>query len=125
MPLVRIATLRNRTAEETRLLADGVYDALRATFAVPEDDRFVLVDRHAESGFAYGATYMGMERSDDLVIVQITCNDGRTLDQKRALYAAITDNFGRAGVGADDVFINLVEVRRENWSFGRGLAQYA
>jgi 4-oxalocrotonate tautomerase len=69
---------------------------------------------------------LGIEYSRDLTVIQITCNDGRTVEQKRALFAAIADNLvDRAGLRREDVFVNLVEVGKENWSFGNGLAQYA
>jgi phenylpyruvate tautomerase PptA (4-oxalocrotonate tautomerase family) len=59
-------------------------------------------------------------------MIQITWNEGRTLEQKKALYKAIADGLGgRLGLRREDVFVSLVEVRRENWSFGNGIAQYA
>jgi 4-oxalocrotonate tautomerase len=126
MPLIRISLRAGKPAAYRAALAEGVYAALRATFDVPEDDRFVLIHEHGAEDFAYGAAYLGIARSDDLVIVQITCNDTRGLAQKRALYRAIADNLVREpGLRPEDVFINLVAVRAEDWSFGNGLAQYA
>jgi 4-oxalocrotonate tautomerase len=56
----------------------------------------------------------------------LTLNEGRTLDQKRAFYKAVADGLHqRLDVRREDVLINLVEVRKENWSFGNGEAQYA
>ena len=99
---------------------------MREAFNVPEDDRFILVSQHAADEFDYDPGYLGIARSDDLVIVQITCNTGRTLEQKQALYRAIVDRFvADPGLRPEDVFISLVEVVKENWSFGHGVAQYA
>jgi phenylpyruvate tautomerase PptA (4-oxalocrotonate tautomerase family) len=126
MPLTRISLRKGRSAADHQALLDGVYQAMRATFDVPEDDRFMMIHEHAADDFAYGAHYMGIERTDELVMIQITCNEGRTVAKKRALYAAIVENLTRApGLRPEDVFINLVEVKPENWSFGHGLAQYA
>lgn len=126
MPLIRISLRVGKPAAYRAALSEGVYAALRASFDVPEDDRFVLIHEHAADAFAYGATYLGVARSDDLVIVQITCNDTRDRARKRALYRRIVDNLtGDPGLRPEDVFINLVEVKAENWSFGNGLAQYA
>ncbi len=97
---------------------------LRATFAVSEDDRFVLVERHRPGHVSHGAHDFGMVRGDDRVIVRIVGNAGRTIARKRSLHAAIAENFGRAGVRGDDVFVNLVAVARENGSFGRGIAHH-
>ncbi len=120
-----ITFVRDRSPEETRAICDGVYDAMRATFSVPANDRFIIVERPRPGDVSYDLAYMDMNRSDELVIVQITCNDTRSIEQKKALFAAICGNLGRCGIPADDVFVNLVEVARENWSFGRGIAQYA
>jgi phenylpyruvate tautomerase PptA (4-oxalocrotonate tautomerase family) len=99
---------------------------MRATFNVPENDRFILVSQHDADEFNYDPNYLGIARSDDLVIVQITCNAGRTVEMKQALYRRIAENFSAdPGLRPEDVFINLVEVAKENWPFGNGVAQYA
>jgi 4-oxalocrotonate tautomerase len=126
MPLARIDLRRGKPVAYRRAVMDGVYQALRETFEVPEDDRFMLVTEHGEDDFAYGAHYLGVERSDDLVIVQLTVSNTRTLEQKKALYRRIVDRLAAdPGLRREDVFINLVEVTKESWSFGNGLAQYA
>ncbi|WP_457104215.1 tautomerase family protein [Methylobacterium sp. P5_C11] len=125
MPLTRISLRAGTTDAYRAALVAGVYDALRETFAVPEGDLFALVHQHDAPDFAYGSDYLGIERSDRLVIVQITANATRGTTQKRALYAAVTRNLARdPGLAPSDVFINLVEVDPENWSFGNGLMQY-
>ena len=86
----------------------------------------MLLDEHGADSFDFGRGYLGIERSDDLVMIQITANDTRTVEQKKALYARTVELLAEApGVRREDVFINIVEVKRENWSFGNGLAQYA
>jgi 4-oxalocrotonate tautomerase len=125
MPLVRIDLQKGRSAADRQAAADIVYEALRSV-GVPEGDRFMILGEHAAENFVYGRDYLGITRTDELVIVQITWNEGRTLDQKKALYKAIADGLsGRLGLRPEDVFINLVEVKKENWSFGHGIAQYA
>jgi 4-oxalocrotonate tautomerase len=105
---------------------DGVYAAMRETFNVPEDDRFMLVTQHEADEFHYGKHYLDIARSDDLVLIQLTVSNTRTVEQKKALFAAIAKKLGEnPGVRPEDVFINLVEVAKENWSFGNGVAQYA
>ncbi|XYD11084.1 tautomerase family protein [Methylobacterium sp. NMS12] len=125
MPLTRISLRAGTTETYRAALVAGVYDAMRETFAVPEGDLFALVHQHDAPDLAYGPDYLGIRRSDRLVIVQITANATRGTAQKRALYAAVTRNLARdPGVAPADVFINLVEVNPENWSFGDGLMQY-
>jgi phenylpyruvate tautomerase PptA (4-oxalocrotonate tautomerase family) len=127
MPLVRIALRRgSKSPAQLAALRNGVYQAMRDTFNVPEDDRFILVSQHDADEFDYDPNYLGIARSDDLVIVQITCNGGRTVGQKQALYRSIAENFSAdPGLRPEDVLINLIEVAKENWSFGNGIAQYA
>ena len=125
MPFTRISLRSGKPAAYRRAIVDGVYSAMRETFNVPENDRFMTVSEHDGDGFDFGADYLDIERSDDLVMIQITANNTRTLDQKKALYARIADKLQKnPGVRPQDVFINLVEVAKENWSFGNGLAQY-
>ena len=93
---------------------------------VPAQDRFQVVTEHSAAGLIYDPSYLGINRTDDVLFIQITLNGGRTLDQKRALYKKITDLLSQEpGVRPEDVLINLVEVAKENWSFGSGVAQYA
>jgi phenylpyruvate tautomerase PptA (4-oxalocrotonate tautomerase family) len=125
MPLVRIDLRRGKDATYRAAIGRVVYEALLGV-GVPEKDRFQVITEHDGTGLQYDPDYLGITRTDDLVIVQITWNAGRTVDQKKALYAAIADGLNAAvGLRPEDVFINLVEVPKENWSFGNGVAQYA
>ena len=126
MPLARISLRHGKPVAWRQAILDGIYAALRETFDVPEDDRFMIVTEHADGDFIYGAHYLGIDRSDDLVIIQLTVSNTRPLEKKQALYKRIVDRLGESpGVRPGDVFINLVEVAKENWSFGHGVAQYA
>ena len=96
------------------------------TINVPPQDRFQVITEHPADGLIYDPSYLGINRTDDVLFIQITLNAGRTIDQKRALYKKIADLLSEApGVRPEDVVINLVEVTKENWSFGNGVAQYA
>ena len=126
MPLTRISLKHGKPVAYRRAIIDGVYQAMRETFAVPEDDRFMAVSEFADGDFDYGRHYLGIERSDDLVIIQMTVSNTRTTLQKQALFKRICERLAESpGVRPEDVFINLVEVAKENWSFGHGIAQYA
>lgn len=126
MPLVRISLLKGHHEANREALCEAAYEALREAFGIPVDDKFVLLHEHDSDGFVYAASYLGVAHDDDLIIVQITANEGRTVEQKKALYASIVKRFGEAsGIAPNNVLINLVEVKKENWSFGDGIAQYA
>ena len=126
MPLTRISLRKGKSPQYRKAILDNVYEAMRETFNVPEDDRFMVVTQHDADEFLYGAHYLGIDRSDDLVIIQLTVSNTRTVEQKKALFARIAERLAEnPGIRPQDVFINLVEVVKENWSFGHGAAQYA
>jgi phenylpyruvate tautomerase PptA (4-oxalocrotonate tautomerase family) len=98
---------------------------MREAFNVPEDDRFMIVNEHDADNFVHAESYLGIAHTDDLVIVQITANDTRAAEQKKAFFARIATLLAEnPGLRKEDVFINLVECKKENWSFGNGIAQY-
>jgi 4-oxalocrotonate tautomerase len=126
MPLVPVSLRRGKSDDYKKAIGDGVYKAMRDVFNVPDEDRFVVVSEHSESEFQFSKTYLDIARSDDLVIIQITANNTRTTEQKKALFARIAELLSQhPGLRKEDVFVSLVDVAKENWSFGNGIAQYA
>lgn len=125
MPLVRISLKKGKPAAWRRAIADSVYDAMIETFNVPKDDRFILTHEHDGDDFSYSPDYLGIQRTDDLILIQLTVSNTRGVEQKQQLYRGIVERLVKApGLRPEDVFINLVEVLPENWSFGNGVAQY-
>ena len=126
MPLTLISMRSGKSQAYRDAIFESLYRAMRETFDVPEDDQFMTIVEHEAATFRCNPSYMGMARSDDLVLIQLTVSNTRSLDQKRALFRRIAELLGESpGIRPDDVFVNLVEVAKENWSFGHGLAQYA
>ena len=125
MPLVRIDLRKGKEAAYRQEIGRVVYEALVGV-GVPKNDRFQVIGEHEAENFLFDADYIGIHRTEELVIIQITWNEGRSTAQKKALYQAIADGLHSAvGLRREDVFINLIEVKKENWSFGNGEAQYA
>jgi 4-oxalocrotonate tautomerase len=126
MPFVRVSLRRGKPATYRKAILEGLYQAMRETFNVPEGDRFMILTEHDQDDFVYDPNYLGIQRSDDLVYIQITANNTRTTDQKREFYRRIAEKLTEnPGLRPQDIFINLVETLPENWSFGNGVAQYA
>ncbi len=126
MPLARIDLAEGKTADYRRTIGDVVYDAVFEVLKAPKDDRFQVITEHPAGDFIFDPSYLGIQRSKDCVFIQVTLNSGRTVEQKRAFYKAISDGlYERLRLRREDVFISLVEVSKENWSFGNGQAQYA
>jgi len=126
MPLTRISLRAGKPAEYREALTAGIQRSLVDTFNVPPDDMFMLITEHTPGNLIYDRQYQNIERGDDFVVIQLTVSNTRTIEQKKALYRRIVDELAKSpGVRREDVFINLVEVEKENWSFGNGVAQYA
>jgi phenylpyruvate tautomerase PptA (4-oxalocrotonate tautomerase family) len=125
MPIVRIDLRKNPDPTFAQRAGAVVYESMRSAIGVPEHDNFQIMSEHDERHLIYDAHYLGIDRSDALLIIRITLNEGRTTEQKKLLYKTIAAGLRqRLGVRPADVLINLVEVKKENWSFGDGLAQY-
>jgi phenylpyruvate tautomerase PptA (4-oxalocrotonate tautomerase family) len=126
VPFVRIDHPAGKPASYRQALSEAVYEAMRATFNVPEDDRFQVLSERSSTEIVHPDSYLGIQYSKELVVIQVTCNEGRTLDQKKAFFASLAERLSRnPGLRGEDILVNLVEVKKENWSFGNGIAQYA
>jgi 4-oxalocrotonate tautomerase len=126
MPLVRISLVEGKPETYRQKVGDAVHRAMVETINVPPLDRFQIITCHVKSDFIYDAEYLNMSRSDDLIMIQITLNTGRTTEMKKAFYKRVVELLVQdVKIRPEDVLICLVEVAKENWSFGNGVAQYA
>ncbi len=126
MPLVRIDLAQGKSTEFHEAVGKVIYEAMLHTINVPDDDRFQIITEHPLEQLMFNRSYLGIQRSDDCIFIQITMSIGRTVEQKKLFFQAIADGLHeRLKMRREDVFINLVEVVKENWSFGNGEAQYA
>jgi 4-oxalocrotonate tautomerase len=126
MPMVRVSVRSGQSDAWRAAVGEGIHRAMVDTINVPKDDRFQVFTEHRPGELVYDPSYLAISRGEGFLLIQITLNAGRTLEQKRALYARIAENLSRdPGVRPQDVMINLVEVPKENWSFGDGKATYA
>jgi|ERR1700678_4373247 4-oxalocrotonate tautomerase len=125
VPLVRIDLVEGKTPEYRLRVGEIVYQALLDVLGAPKNDRFQLITEHPKAGLQFDRDYLGVHRSDDCIFLQITLNSGRTVEMKQRFYKAVADSLHESlKLRREDVFISLVEVSKENWSFGNGEAQY-
>jgi 4-oxalocrotonate tautomerase len=125
MPLVRISLREGKTEEYRKAVADGVHRALVEGMDVPAQDRFQIITEHPAGGLIYDPTYLGVQRTDNVVMVQITLSAGRKLAQKRKLFQRMAEILAEnPRLRPQDLIVSLLEVAWENWSFGNGEAQY-
>jgi 4-oxalocrotonate tautomerase len=126
MPLVRIDLLEGKTEEYRATVGDIVYKAMLATIKVPEHDRFQIITEHPLADLHFDRRYLGIHRTNECIFIQVTLNAGRTTEAKQAFYKAVADGLHNTlNLPREDVFISLIEVQKEDWSFGNGEAQYA
>ena len=124
MPVTRIAIRQGKTPEYKQALMDEIYEAMRETVAIKDGDRFMAITEHGEHEFAYGP-FLGIDRGDDLVQIQVFWAPGKTVEAKQAMYRKIVERLGaNPGVRPEDVLISVVETAAENWSFGNGETQF-
>ncbi|MCP1487616.1 phenylpyruvate tautomerase PptA (4-oxalocrotonate tautomerase family) [Pseudomonas fluorescens] len=125
MPLVRVDIKQNPDPTFAKRIGEQIYAALRSCIDVPEHDNFQILTEHEGQHLVYDPQYLGIQRSDGVVFIQITISEGRTVEKKQLLFKTIAESLRtQLAVRPQDVFINLIEVKKENWSFGNGIAQY-
>lgn len=127
MPLARIDVAADCSPETVKIIGDVIYEAMTRTANVPANDRFQIINRHAGDELVYPAEgYLGVTYTPKIVFIQITWNAGRSVEVRKAFYLAVAEGIhARAGIRKEDVWISLVDVQREDWSFGNGEMHYA
>jgi phenylpyruvate tautomerase PptA (4-oxalocrotonate tautomerase family) len=126
MPLVRVALMKGKPGGFGRKIGNIVFQSMVDTISVPAQDHFQIITEHDKKGLIYDPDYLKIHRTDGIVFIQITLNEGRTVDLKKAFYKTVAERLhAELGIRMEDVLISLVEVKKENWSFGNGIAQYA
>ena len=126
MPLVRIDLSKKHSESFAQQVGDIIYNVMREQINVPEDDKFQIITRHDASELNIPKSYLGIEYSEEIIFIQATISFGRSTDLKKSLYKAICEALVKnLKVRPQDIFINLLEVSKENWSFGNGEMQYA
>ncbi len=126
MPFTQISLRKGKPLGYRRELMEEIYLAMRESIGIPENDRYATITEVDDGNLNNSGDYLGIDRSEDMVFVQITLNRGRTTDMKKALYAAIAKRLHeQLKIRPEDVVISLLEVATEDWSLGNGVAQYA
>ena len=124
MPLVRIDLPQAIDARTATGIGDAIHRAMMDVIGVPSGDKFQIISRQPPEARNLTSEYLGIRYSDKLVVIQITLNQGRTVELKKAFFKRVADDLAELGLRRQDVLINLVEVAKENWSFGNGEMQY-
>ncbi len=125
MPIARIDMLEGKPPEYRAKVGEIVYETLRDVLSVPENDRFQVIEERAKDALFFDREYLGIHRSEDCIFFQITLSTGRSVELKQRFYKTLADRLhDELKLRREDVLINLVEVAKENWSFGNGEAQY-
>jgi 4-oxalocrotonate tautomerase len=126
MPLIHISLRAGKPEAYRQAIFDSLYRAIRDALDVPEDDQFMTITEHAPANFRYGASCFGIARNEDVVYIQITVFNTRTPEQKKALFRRTAELLAESpGIRPENVFVNVLEAAKENWSVGHGLAQFA
>ena len=126
MPLVRISLMKGEPEDFGKKVGTIVYRTMVDTINVPAKDNFQIITEHDKNTLIYDPSYLGIPRTDGIIFIQVTLNEGRTVELKKSFYKTLAQRLNKElNVRMEDVFVSLVEVKKENWSFGNGIAQYA
>jgi phenylpyruvate tautomerase PptA (4-oxalocrotonate tautomerase family) len=126
MPLVRISLMKGKREGFGKKVGDVVYRTMMETINVPAKDNFQIITEHDKNALVYHSSYLDIQRTDGIIFIQVTLNEGRTVELKKSFYKTLAQRLNQElNVRMEDVFVSLVEVKKENWSFGNGIAQYA
>ena len=124
MPLVRIDVNAGRSSEDLQQLSRGIHDAILAEYDIPDRDYFHILTEHPAGQIFAQDAGLGFERTNDVVMIQIFTQGGRSQKAKQQLFATVAAKLGELGVAGENVFIGYVENTAQDWSFGFGRAQY-
>jgi 4-oxalocrotonate tautomerase len=126
LPLTRIDLPAGKSPEYRSAVGETIYEAMVRLLNVPTNDRFQVIAEHSSTDLIIDPSDLVIRRTADAIVIQVTLNEGRAVELKKAFYRAVADGLHeRLGRRREDVVINLVEVKKENWSLGNGEAQYA
>jgi len=126
MPLVRISHMKGKSDGFGKRIGEVVYRSMVDTINVPVNDNFQVITEHDANTLIYDPGYLDIPRTEGFVAIQITLNEGRTIEMKKNFFKTLAERLNRElGIRIEDVFVNLIEAKKENWSFGNGVAQYA
>ena len=126
MPLIHISMRAGKPEAYRQAIFVSLYRAMRDALDVPEDDQFMTIREYAAANFRTSTSCYGVSRTEDVVYIQITVFDTRTTEQKKALYRRAAELLGESpGIRPENVFVNILESAKENWSVGHGIAQFA
>jgi phenylpyruvate tautomerase PptA (4-oxalocrotonate tautomerase family) len=121
MPFARIDLVQGKSPEYRATVGDVVYEGITGVLKAPDGDRFMVIGEHAAENFVFDPNFLNIQRSPDLIFIQVTSTVGNTKEQKVAFFRQMADELNRRlSVRREDVFISLVFVDREDWSFGNG-----
>jgi hypothetical protein len=124
MPLLRFDLVAGRSPSELRALLDAAHEAMLAAFEVPPGDRYQVVHEHPPGHMVVEDTGLGIPRSDDRVLLQVTTRP-RSREMKEAFYRLLCERLhARCGIPPSDVVVSMVTNADEDWSFGHGRAQF-
>ncbi|MCR2805412.1 tautomerase family protein [Paenibacillus soyae] len=125
MPFIRVSYMKPQyEPSQLERVSQTIMHALIQHFNVPADDLFQVFHAHDPAEFYYSNNYLGVERSNELLLIQITLKSGRKTEQKTSFYRTLAEQLSRTvPMRTEDVFVVLIDTEFEDWSFGNGIAQ--
>ncbi|WP_109477577.1 tautomerase family protein [Paraburkholderia sp. C35] len=127
MPVFHAHIPKGRFSREQKVaIGNALNMSLVEGLDIPKGDRFITISEHGDDELFIDPTFMDMKRTANAMIITVMVGAHRPLSDKQKLLATISRLLQRdVGISPDDVFVTLVPVPIENFSFGHGIAQLA
>jgi phenylpyruvate tautomerase PptA (4-oxalocrotonate tautomerase family) len=124
MPLLCFDLIEGRSENQIKKILDVTHEVMVNAFNVPKRDRYQIVREHAPSRMIVEDTGLGIERTPNMLVLQITTRP-RSRAMKQAFYSSLVERLAdRCGISPSDVVVTFVTNTDEDWSFGLGRAQF-
>ena len=122
MPTARIDLIKGKPKEYRAKVAEIVYRGIVEQLGAPENDNYVVVQEHDAENFFWPRNFLGMDHTADLIFIQVVTTVGADVEHKKAFMKKMADELqGQVGLRREDTMINLIYIKKEDWSFGNGL----
>jgi len=111
--------------DQRKAIADSLAHSLQESFGLPPEDKFVVINEHSEGFMFLHPTYKDVERSAGAIVISVYIPASRPMSEKRKLLKEIVQRLhDNVGIRPDDVFVTLIPLPSENFSFGRGFSPF-
>lgn len=119
MAIVRVDFSTKQPAEFAPTVSRVINACMQQVLGVSPTENYIVCQAYPAEAILHAPDICSTERLEKIAFIQITLNQGRSAELKRKFFKQLGAELMETGyLKVEDMFINLVEVASENWSFG-------